>query len=559
MLKDGPVNINKVKMHCYIATSSIKALRCGSKYYHSTMSKLINTWFELDHLDKIKPPLEPIVATEVRSCLKVVNDHMRDVLTTIPPYQFSAVLPRLISHLNVENNDIGTCLINIICGVFTTYPQSSIWILKGASSTSSIAVGRMNKVYDKARANDESRSISTYINQANELVRLLHNLSLFQPREGIAIINLSNEIELSALSRMKDLDIYIPTEASLYPVQPQVVGKGASPFPRDLPTIRRINSEITVMRSMQKPKRISFEGSDGKHYIFLVKSDDDLRKDARSMELNYAINSFLKKNPESRDNELYIRTYAVVPLGVRWGLIQWIDHTAALKKIIHELLPSGTHSIHEVQMIYKRGMDTLKLDSELLNHYTKVVLPLCPDVFYKWFLNTFPEPNQWLSSRERYIKTLAVMSIVGYMIGLGDRHAENILFDERNGDCVHVDLNMLFDQGRVLAIPEVVPFRLTHNLVDAMGITTYKGTFTSTCDITMNVMLQNKDALTSVFKTLVNSWSTSESSRNDIKSTEQRFQLAPGEAAQKKVRELIAQATEPTKLCKMFAGWAPFL
>lgn len=65
-----------------------------------------------------------------------------------------------------------------------------------------------------------------------------------------------------------------------------------------------INSEITVMRSMQKPKRISFEGSDGKHYIFLVKSDDDLRKDARSMELNYAINSFLKKNPESRDNEL---------------------------------------------------------------------------------------------------------------------------------------------------------------------------------------------------------------------------------------------------------------
>lgn len=39
-----------------------------------------------------------------------------------------------------------------------------------------------------------------------------------------------------------------------------------------------------------------------------------------------------------------------------------------------------------------------------------------------------------------------------------------------------------------------------------------------------------------------------------MKSTEQRFQLAPGEAAQKKVRELIAQATEPTKLCKMFAG-----
>lgn len=58
------------------------------------------------------------------------------------------------------------------------------------------------------------------------------------------------------------------------------------------------------MKSMQKPKRIVIEGSDGRLYKFLVKSDDDLRKDARSMELNYAINSFLKKNPESRDNEL---------------------------------------------------------------------------------------------------------------------------------------------------------------------------------------------------------------------------------------------------------------
>lgn len=93
---------------------------------------------------------------------------------------------------------------------------------------------------------------------------------------------------------------------------------------------------------------------------------------------------------------------------------------------------------------------------------------------------------------------------------LGDRHAENILFDERTGDCVHVDLNMLFDQGLGLQIPEVVPFRLTHNLVDAMGPTTYKGTFTTTCDITMNVMLQNKDALQGVFKTLINTWSTRE-------------------------------------------------
>ena len=38
------------------------------------------------------------------------------------------------------------------------------------------------------------------------------------------------------------------------------------------------------------------------------------------------------------------------------------------------------------------------------------------------------------------------MSIVGYILGLGDRHGENILFDSTNGDCVHVDFNCLFNR-----------------------------------------------------------------------------------------------------------------
>ena len=38
------------------------------------------------------------------------------------------------------------------------------------------------------------------------------------------------------------------------------------------------------------------------------------------------------------------------------------------------------------------------------------------------------------------------MSIVGYILGLGDRHGENILFDSTSGDCVHVDFNCLFNR-----------------------------------------------------------------------------------------------------------------
>lgn len=80
---------------------------------------------------------------------------------------------------------------------------------------------------------------------------------------------------------------------------------------------------------------------------------------------------------------------------------------------------------------------------------------------------------------------------------LGDRHCENILLDGTTGDTVHVDFNCLFDkvrllvlvhmlsckdadsaarsQGRTFEVAEKVPFRLTHNIIDGMGVTGVEG------------------------------------------------------------------------------------
>lgn len=53
------------------------------------------------------------------------------------------------------------------------------------------------------------------------------------------------------------------------------------------------------------------------------------------------------------------------------------------------------------------------------------------------------------SSRQAYAHTSAVISMVGYVLGLGDRHGENILFDSTNGDCIHVDFSCLFNRVSV--------------------------------------------------------------------------------------------------------------
>ena len=57
-----------------------------------------------------------------------------------------------------------------------------------------------------------------------------------------------------------------------------------------------------------------------------------------------------------------------------------------------------------------------------------------------------PKFNFRYQARLAYCRTAAVMSMVGYTLGLGDRHGENILFDSVSGDCVHVDFNCLFNK-----------------------------------------------------------------------------------------------------------------
>lgn len=78
--------------------------------------------------------------------------------------------------------------------------------------------------------------------------------------------------------------------------------------------------------------------------------------------------------------------------------------------------------------------------------------------------------SDWFVKRLNYTRSVATSSIVGYVVGLGDRHVQNILLDKSTADIVHIDLGIAFDQGKILAVPETVPFRLTRDIVDGFGI-----------------------------------------------------------------------------------------
>lgn len=92
-----------------------------------------------------------------------------------------------------------------------------------------------------------------------------------------------------------------------------------------------------------------------------------------------------------------------------------------------------------------------KTPEERLQTYLKVTSRFKP-VFRHFFTEKARNPMQWFSLRLHYVRSVASTSIVGHILGLGDRHTSNILMDTGTGELVHIDLGIAFDQVRAIPV-----------------------------------------------------------------------------------------------------------
>ena len=75
-----------------------------------------------------------------------------------------------------------------------------------------------------------------------------------------------------------------------------------------------------------------------------------------------------------------------------------------------------------------------------------------------------------------------------------------LLSDTRktNRVCLSIIIGVAFEQGKFLPTPETVPFRLTRDLVDGMGLTGVEGVFRRCCEKTMQVMRTSQESLMTI-------------------------------------------------------------
>ncbi|CAE7532528.1 ATM [Symbiodinium sp. CCMP2592] len=345
------------------------------------------------------------------------------------------------------------------------------------------------------------------------------------------------------------------------------------------------------------PRIVRVRDSAGRELKQLVKGMDDLRQDAVMQQL------FRLLNDVFQDTQLSLRTFQVIPLSPCAGVAEWVEHTTTLAEILFGPV-EGAHQKYRPEdwlhhQCRQKMVDALQAAkngdrqaqprafAEIYRHFKPVM--------HLVFLERFPSPQDWHAARRAYARSTAVSSIVGYIVGLGDRHVNNILFDKRTGELIHIDFGITFEAGRLLQIPEMVPFRLTRDIVAGLGCLGSSGLFRRCCELTMEVLRGSSTLVIAVTEVFVHDplykWSLtpsrshqSEPEQNatsgprtmlsDVQGNEmakralvnvkakllgeaQGFATSLGVPAH--VGRVIHEATDTNNLCKMFYGWSPWL
>lgn len=513
---DSLISANKYLIQ--VLENYVRALQHGTKYLFQALPRFLTLWFEFGELlhqppKKVKKHLKGIIAATpddaLATCLEDIKNIVDVAFRTLPPYEWMACLPQVLSRICHPNPQVVQGVKQIAVRVMTTYPRQGMWTVLGLSrSLNSQRRSRAQEILSVAQRELTDMSCASDASAISESIRLFDELIALsgQDPKGLKKIPVK-------LSRVRQ-KLLLPVKDALMAVFPSKNLKDHNAFPLNAVYIKTFGDRADVLMSKEKPKRIKILGSDGIMYPFLCKREQhgDLRKDARMMDINAMVNKVLQRSAEGKKRKLRLRTYAVICLNEESGLMEWVPHTSAMRQLISQIYKTESGFLQpvrltrEIKQTYLEMQDKYKSDlpGMAATYRSKILsLPVFTPRFHQWFFNNFTDPTSWFEARLCFTRSAAVWSMVGHIVGLGDRHGENILIDSTNGECVHVDFDCLFDKGLKLKVPEIVPFRLTPNMIDAFGLTGYEGVYRRVSQVTMELMRNHKETLVTVLESFI--------------------------------------------------------
>ncbi|EPY50624.1 ATM checkpoint kinase [Schizosaccharomyces cryophilus OY26] len=534
------------------------------------------------------------------SSSETLNVEIEDHILETPRKKFIPVYYQLAARLLNDGSKFQKLLGRICLDVAQLHPYHSLHVLYSLISSPSEAETR-NGESRFAAVQNIMKTLQTF-GESKSLIDKL--LKVFMNYVTLAEWNPRSKTASTSFSRSPCAAWFLNDfpQLDLAPITSHLAINDMANY-SDVPTVVSFSNTIGFASGINVPKIVKCTSSDGRIHKQLVKGgNDDLRQDAVMEQVFEQVNGFLKNYRSTMQRKLTMRTYKVIPLALKTGVIEWVLNTVPMAEYLdpaHKRYYPKDWSLNVCRklIVEKQMEDTgtrLKVFDLVCRHYHPV--------FRHFFFEKYPDPMIWFRNQTNYSRSTAVASVLGYVLGLGDRHANNILVDVTSGQVVHIDLGITFEQGKKLPVPECVPFRLTRDVVDGMGITGVEGVFRRSMEFTLETLRHEVESLVSILEVLrydpLFSWLISPirrmrkqklqivSSENEedmeettssiykdpkrkritqsVESEAERALLVVKKklsntlSIEASVGELIRIARDPSQLSLMFCGWSAF-
>ena len=219
----------------------------------------------------------------------------------------------------------------------------------------------------------------------------------------------------------------------------------------------------------------------------MFKSGDDLRQDQLVMQMMKLMDSLLRKV----NLDLKLLTYGILAVGQTNGIMEFVSEAYAISAILKE--------------------------HKSLSKFLRVHNP-----------DTHGPYGTTTEAIDTFVKSCAASCVVTYLLGIGDRHLDNIMM-KTTGQIFHIDYGYSFFQDPKPVQPP--PFRFTRHMVDAMGgeESEHYEKFKSYCCQAFNWLRKSANLILNLLSLMGDSGITDISKRSDLTKVlakvEERFRL----------------------------------
>ncbi|KAK6092919.1 Phosphatidylinositol (PI) 3-kinase [Batrachochytrium dendrobatidis] len=219
-----------------------------------------------------------------------------------------------------------------------------------------------------------------------------------------------------------------------------------------------IPEKANVFKSQLLPLHLTFSCLDGSEYSIIFKTGDDLRQDQLVVQIIMLMDKLLRKE----NLDLRLTPYKVLATGPDHGMLQFVRAQA-----IASILADYGNSI----MPFMKSGD---LDSTEISPQTM----------------------------DTYIRSTAGYCVITYLLGIGDRHLDNLLLT-REGNLIHIDFGFILGRDPK---PFPPPMKLCKEMVEAMGgaMSSNYQKFKSYIFIAFNSLRKSANLILNLFSLMVN-------------------------------------------------------